>query len=169
MSGAARTVPERPAPPLSRRMQARLFRIVNVPMRAVLGLPVPTPLGRSLMLASIVGRRTGRLYRQPVSYVRDGSTLLTPGGGRWKLNLADGRPVRIRVRGHDLMVTPELVSDVSEVRRLLAVIANGNARAAAFTGIKRGEDGQFEMAGVERAVGYGFRVVRWHLPEGAAI
>lgn len=169
MSGSARAAPQRPALPRGRRIQARLFRIVNVPMRAVLGLPVPTPLGGTLMLAYIVGRTTGRLYRQPVSYVRDGGALLTPGGGRWKLNLADGRPVRIRVRGHDLMVTPELVSEVSEVRRLLAVIAHGNAPAAAFTGIKRGDDGQFELAGVERAVGYGFRVVRWQLPDGAVI
>jgi len=65
-------MPESARPPLSRRLQARFFRVVNVPMRLVLGLPVATPLGRNLMLAFIVGRKTGRLYRQPVSYVRDG-------------------------------------------------------------------------------------------------
>jgi len=26
--------------------------------------------------------------------------LLTPGGGRWTLNLAGERPVQIRLRGH---------------------------------------------------------------------
>jgi hypothetical protein len=30
-------------PPLSRRLQARTMRAVNVPMRVILGLPVPTP------------------------------------------------------------------------------------------------------------------------------
>lgn len=33
------------------------------------------------MLASFTGRKTGRHYRQPLSYVRDGDILLTPGGG----------------------------------------------------------------------------------------
>jgi hypothetical protein len=39
------------------------------------------------MLLSLRGRKCGKMYRQPVSFVRDGDTLLTPGGGRWKLNL----------------------------------------------------------------------------------
>ena len=71
--------------PLDRRIQARVMRVMNVPMRAILGLPFPTPLGRRLMLLFLTGRKTGRRYRQPVSYVRDGDTLLTPGGGNWKL------------------------------------------------------------------------------------
>ena len=46
--------------PFERRLQASAMRIVNVPMRVVLGLPVATPLGKRLMLASIVGRNTGK-------------------------------------------------------------------------------------------------------------
>ena len=155
-------MPDSATPPLSRRMQARFFRVVNVPMRLVLGLPVATPLGRNLMLAFIVGRKTGRLYRQPVSYVRDGDALLTPGGGKWKLNLVTGTPVRLRLRGRDISATPELVSDVGEVGSLLQTMAAGNPAAARFVGIQRGPDGSFERGGVERAVQYGFRIVRWH-------
>jgi hypothetical protein len=44
------------------------------------------------MLVYLTGRKTGRHYRQPVSYIRDGESLLTPGGGRWKLNLVEGQP-----------------------------------------------------------------------------
>ena len=61
------------------RRQAMLFRVVNVPMRRILGLPFRTPLSNYLMLLYLTGRRTGKSYRQPVSYVRDGDTLLTPG------------------------------------------------------------------------------------------
>ena len=53
-------LPDSVKPPLSRRLQARAFRVINVPMRLVLGLPVATPLGGSLMLAFIVGRTSGR-------------------------------------------------------------------------------------------------------------
>jgi len=147
---------------MSRRLQARFFRVVNVPMRLVLGLPVATPLGRRLMLAFIVGRKTGRLYRQPLSYVRDGGALLTPGGGKWKLNLVTDSPVRLRLRGRDISATAELVSDVGEVGRLLQTMAAGNPAAARFVGIQRGPDGSFDRKGVERAVRYGFRIVRWH-------
>jgi hypothetical protein len=57
----------RPTRPLSRRLQAKVMRVVNVPMRVVLGLPVATPLSSRLMLVSLTGRKTGRSYRQPVS------------------------------------------------------------------------------------------------------
>ena len=51
----------------------------------VLSLPVSTPLGKRLTLVYLIGRKSGRHCRQPISYVRDGETLLTPGGGLWKL------------------------------------------------------------------------------------
>jgi hypothetical protein len=79
--------------PRSRRIQARLMRVINVPMPRLLGLPFPTPPGSRLMLMCLTGRRTGRHYRQPVSYVRHEDTLLTSGGGNWKLNLAEDQPV----------------------------------------------------------------------------
>jgi hypothetical protein len=85
-------------PPRLRR-QARLMRLVNLPMRRILALPFSTPLSKRLLLLYLTGRRSGRSYRQPVSYVRDGDALLTPGGGNWKLNLEPGRHERIRLDG----------------------------------------------------------------------
>ena len=68
-------MPEQRKVPPTRRLQAAIFRVVNVPMRALLGLPFPTPPGRSLMLLSLRGRKTGRTYRQPVSYMSNMSSL----------------------------------------------------------------------------------------------
>src|ERR1700756_6029523 len=81
------------------RRQARIMRMVNCPGGAVLPLPFPTPLSANLMLISYTGVKSGKAYLQPVSYARDGDTLLTPGGGRWTLNLKGGRGVRLRLRG----------------------------------------------------------------------
>jgi deazaflavin-dependent oxidoreductase (nitroreductase family) len=142
------------------------MRVINVPMRRVLGLPFATPLSRRLMLVSFTGRKTGKAYRQPVSYVRQGTTLLTPGGGTWKLNLRDGQPVRIRLRGHDVFARPELVNDPDEIERLLAVMSAANPRVRAFVGIPQGPDGRLDRTRLETAVRYGFRIVRWHLDEG---
>jgi hypothetical protein len=81
--------------------QARVMNAVNVPMRVLLRLPFATPLSRQLMLVYLTGRKTGKRYVQPVSYVRDARTLLTPGGGRWKLNLREGSCVHACLDGRD--------------------------------------------------------------------
>lgn len=159
MSGSTRETPGRP-------VRAQVFRVLNVPVRLVLGLPVPVPLGRHLMLAHITGRTTGKVYRQPLSYVRDAGVLLTPGGGRWTLNLAPGTPVRLRVRGQDVSAVPEVVADVDQAGELLRTVAAANPVAAWFTGIPREPDGSFRRSGLEQAVNSGFRVVRWH-PAGS--
>ena len=145
------------------RRRARIMRAVNVPMRAVLGLPFPTPLSGNLMLISYTGRKTGKAYRQPVSYARDGETLLTPGGGRWTLNLEGGRPVRVRLRGRDVAARAELVTDPAEVERLLGVITTENPRAARFIPIPRQPDGRLEPEPLDAALRHGFSIVRWHL------
>ena len=142
-----------------------VMRAVNVPMRRVLALPAATPLGDRLMLLYLTGRKTGREYRQPVSYVRHGDVLLTPGGGNWKLNLVAGRAERIRLRGHDVLARPEIISDIDEIEQLLAIIIAANPTAGRFVGAGKRPDGRVDRARLETAVRYGFRVIRWHFEE----
>ena len=149
--------------PEALRRRARIMRAVNVPMRAVLSLPFATPLSANLMLISYTGRKTGKAYRQPVSYARDGAELLTPGGGRWTLNLKNGRKVRLRLRGRDVPAHADLVADPAEVERLLGVIAVGNPRAMRYIPIPRRDDGRLDPDALAAAIGHGFRIVRWHL------
>jgi hypothetical protein len=157
--------PATPKRPMRRRLQARFFRIVNVAMRRILGLPFTTPLGGRLMLVSLTGRRTGKHYRQPVSYVRHGATLLTPGGGKWKLNLVEWRPTPIRLRGHDIVARPEVVTDVGAIEELLEVMTKANPMVARFVGLPKEADSGLVRAHLESAVRYGFRIIRWHLDE----
>jgi hypothetical protein len=159
-------------PPLSRRLQLRampaVFRVVNVPMRAVLALPIPTPLGKRLMLVYLTGRKTGRQYRQPVSYVRDADTLLTPGGGRWKFNLVEGQPTHVRLHGRDIPLCPELVRDPAEVDRLLGVMSAKNPMVGRFVPIPKRADGHYDRARLDLAIRHGFCVVRWSPHDSAA-
>jgi hypothetical protein len=141
------------------------MKLVNVPMRALLGLPFKTPLTSRLMLVCFTGRKSGRVYRQPVSYVREGSTLLTPGGGRWKLNLRDGEPVGLRLEGRDVVVRPEFVRDVGEADRLLRHMVSVNRRLTSFVPFIE-QDGSIDRDKLKTALGYGFCVVRWHLDGG---
>jgi deazaflavin-dependent oxidoreductase (nitroreductase family) len=141
--------------------QARLMSAINVPMRLVLRLPLRTPLSQQLMLVYLTGRKTGKHYQQPVSYVTDGATLLTPGGGRWKLNLRPAECTRIRLRGRDELARAELVRDAAQVDRLLRRMQAANPRITRFAPVV-GPDGQVDRGRVENAVRYGFAVVRWH-------
>lgn len=149
--------------PLKRRIQARVMNTANIGMRRVLDLPIATPMGKQLMLAYIVGRKTGKLYKQPLSYVRDGDVLITPGGGKWKYNLRETTPVRLRISGRDRQATPELVTDQDEIVRLLDVIAAGNPAASRFIALPKGPDGRPEPEALAAAIRHGFRIVRWHL------
>ncbi len=159
------TAPQRP---LSRRIQARAMSFANGPMRFVLGLPFSTPLGGRLMLAHLTGRKTGRHYKQPLSYVRDGETLLTPAGGNWKRNLHGTDPVRLRIAGKDVRATAEIVRDPDEVIRLLKVLTSANPAANSFIGLPKDSGGNYDRTKLELALHYGFGVVRWHLmPEEA--
>lgn len=138
------------------------MRIANVPMRFLLGLPFPTPLGKRLMLVFHVGRTTGRRYRQPVSYVEHDGVLLTPGGGRWTRNLTDA-PVGLRLRGRDRQARAELVADPAEVDRLFAVMSRKNPMLRRFVPIPLTSEGHLEPEPLEQALRYGFRIVRWRL------
>jgi deazaflavin-dependent oxidoreductase (nitroreductase family) len=169
MTASTPPTPRKTRRPLRRRGQARFMRVVNVPMRFVLGLPIATPLSRRLMLITFTGRRSGKTYRQPLSYVEHDGTLLTPGGGKWKLNIAAGEPVRMRLRGHDVAARPEFVADPGEVERLLAVMSAANPRVRSFVGIPQGPDGRLDRDRLQAALRYGFRVVRWHLDNSGPV
>jgi hypothetical protein len=98
---------------LSRRIQARVMRAVNVPTRRVLALPVAQPLTDRLMLLYLTGRNTGRAYRHPVSCVSEG----------------------------DVLARPEIISDVDQIEQSLAIIIRANPTAGRFVGAGTGHDG----------------------------
>jgi hypothetical protein len=150
------------------RVMPVVFRIVNVPMRLILSLRTSTPLGKRLMLVYTTGRKSGRHYRQPISYVRDGETLLTPGGGRWKLNLVEGEPTHVRLRGRDVSLGPELVRDPVEVDRLLGVMGTKNPMVSRFVPIPKQADGHYDRDRLDLAIQHGFCIVRWSAHDAAA-
>jgi hypothetical protein len=160
---ATTPVPAGAHKPLRLRFLRWMMRIVNVPMRLLLSLPIPTPLGNRLMLVYLIGRKSGCSYRQPVSYVRNGDTLLTPGGGRWKFNLVEGHPTHIRLRGRDITARPELIRDPEQIDHLLALMTKTNPAVARFVPIPRRPDGHLDPDRLHTAIHYGFRIVRWHL------
>lgn len=132
--------------------------------RFFLAGPLHRLMSRNLLLLSFNGRVTGRWYKTPVSYVRDGDDLLIPGGGKWWKNLAAG-PVSVRLRGEWRLVTAQVISDREVMAESLARMIDLKPIVSLFTGIRRGPDRLPDPESLDRERKRGFVVVRLQLTE----
>jgi deazaflavin-dependent oxidoreductase (nitroreductase family) len=144
------------------RMLQWLSRMGSPVVRWVLSGKSHSLMSRQLLLVSFTGRKTGRSYTTPVSYVRDGNELLIPGGGKWWKNLACG-PVSVRLKGSWMPVSPEVITESQGMSEVLERVMVRNPAVPIFTGIGRGQDGQPNPEDLERERRRGFVVVRLHV------
>jgi deazaflavin-dependent oxidoreductase (nitroreductase family) len=140
----------------------RVVRYFNPLMRLVLGSRAHRLMSGQLMLLSFTGRRTGRSYSTPVSYVREGTNLLVPGGGAWWKNLTGGT-ARVRLQGTWHVVTPEVIQESAALSAVLGRMLALNPALAVFTGIRLGSDGRPCAESLERERRRGFVVVRLYV------
>jgi deazaflavin-dependent oxidoreductase (nitroreductase family) len=78
-------------------------RLGDARILAVLASPWHRRYSRTTLVLEVIGRRSGRRYRLPVSYVEDGGALLVfvdeADAKVWWRNLRGGAPVRVLLRG----------------------------------------------------------------------
>jgi hypothetical protein len=77
--------------PLGRRLQARMMRVINVPMRILLGLRFATPLSGRLMLVFLTGRKTRQVLPAADQLRPPGHDAADPGRGQVEAE-PPGRP-----------------------------------------------------------------------------
>jgi deazaflavin-dependent oxidoreductase (nitroreductase family) len=138
-------------------------RYFNPVARFVLATRLHVLLSGRLMLLTFTGRRSGRSFTTPVSYVREGSSLLVPGGGAWWKNLENGRQVQVRLRGTWRPVTPELIMEPVALAEVLRRMLAANPAISAFTGILPDPYGRPDAEALERERRRGFVVVQLRL------
>jgi hypothetical protein len=109
---------DRRTPPIA------IFRIANHVVRPLLRSPLHRLLSGQLMLLAYRGRRSGREHTIPIGYFAWGdNTLLSFNSARWWLNLQDGRPVRLPLRGRWRDAAPAVAGSVEERAALLGEFA----------------------------------------------
>src|SRR5882762_9114858 len=140
---------------VSRVLQS-VVRYLNPFMRLVLASRAHRMMSGRLMLLTFTGRKTGRSYTTPVSYVREGSSLLIPGGGGWWKNLGSGRRSQVLLQGTWHSVTPELVSAPNDLAMVLQRMLAANPAISIFTGVSAGPGGQPDPQALERERRRGF-------------
>lgn len=144
------------------RILQRVVRYFNPFMKLVLRGRAHRILSSRLMLLSFTGRKTGRSYTTPVSYVREDADLLVPGGGAWWKNLATGT-ASVRLQGEWQVVTPEVINEPKALSETLGHMLAANPAIALFTGIRPDSDGRPNAESLDRERLRGFVVVRLHI------
>ncbi len=78
-----------------------LSPIVNAVVKRILRSPLHSPLSKRLLLITFAGRKSGKTYTTPTSYVREGQDIIifSERNRRWWRNLEGGAPVEVRVQG----------------------------------------------------------------------
>jgi hypothetical protein len=147
-------------PALRGTLLGTLLRLLNPFLRWLLESPVHSPWSRWFAVLAWSGRKTGRRYSTPVSYVREGSTAYLTTGDRWWRNLIDGAPVTMRIAGQSYAATAVAVTDDEQSRAQHERLFREHWWFRFLAGIPRGDAGGPDPQAVVRAIGAGRVLVR---------
>jgi hypothetical protein len=140
-----------------------VLRVWNPIMRPLLDSPVHWPLSRWFAVVAWKGRKTGRRYSTPISYVRDGNTIFVTTGDKWWRNLTGGAPVTLRIAGRWLQGVGEPILDAAAGRAEHERLFREHPWFRRLAGIPRGADGDPDPTAVARVVASGRILVRIQL------
>ena len=133
---------------------------LNPIIRILLDSPLHWPLSRWFAILAWTGRRSGRPYSTPVSYVREGSTAWITTGDKWWRNLVGGAPVRMRIGGHWYSAQGVAVTDQALSRTEHHRLFREHAWFRWLSGIPAGSGGEPGPGAIERALEAGRTLVR---------
>lgn len=87
-------------------------------MKRLLRSPLHWPWSRWFAVVEWTGRRSGRLYRTPVAYLRQGEELWVTTGDAWWRNLRSNPKMQVWLAGKQVDGDATLVTDPQESVRL---------------------------------------------------
>ncbi|CDO32156.1 nitroreductase/quinone reductase family protein [Mycolicibacterium porcinum] len=140
---------ESSAPPAYLRL---LVRVVTPLVKVVLRSPAHGWLSRSMMLLTVTGRRTGRRYEIPISYVADGAvvTCITGIENAWWKNLRGGAEVTVLMERNRFGGHAEASTGMANVPVIQSFLET-RPRDARFHHVRRDAHGQFNVDDLTRA------------------
>lgn len=87
----------------------------------ILRSPLHSLMDKGTILITFTGRKSGKEYTIPISYMRDGDALLmiSQREHRWWKNLRGGAQVTLYLQGHTLKARGEVFTDIETVANKL--------------------------------------------------
>jgi deazaflavin-dependent oxidoreductase (nitroreductase family) len=143
------------------------MRVMNVIPRLVLRSPLRGLMDGKVLLLGFIGRRSGRHYTTPMSYVRVGDEVFMTTGAPWWKNLVSGAPVEMRLGGRSRRGFAEALTREEDVAEVLGTILRLYPEYRRFVGVTVDEDGRPGEETVLRAARGGRVGIRVRL-DGAA-
>lgn len=154
-----------PARPKRNTAAIRLFN--NVP-KLLLRSPLHSLMSKNVLLLTFTGRKSGKRYTLPLSYVQSGDQLLLGTETPWWKNLRGDVPVTIRLRGQHRSGRADVVTDEQGMREAYRTILTLYPGYGRFIDVALDPDGQPNPEAVARARQRGLVVIRIQLdPPGA--
>jgi hypothetical protein len=129
-------------------------------MRWLLESPAHWPLSRWFAVLVWRGRKTGRRYSTPVSYVREGDSSYVTTGDRWWRNLIGGAPVAMRIAGRWHQGRAVVIADPEQSQVEHQRLFHLHPWFRVLAGIPRGREGGPDRDAVDRSVAAGRVLVR---------
>jgi deazaflavin-dependent oxidoreductase (nitroreductase family) len=127
-------------------LQTLFLRLGNPFLTALLRSPLHRMADGSMMLISVTGRRSGKVYTTPVNYLRDGDslTVVSMRERTWWRNLRGGAEVGLHLRGESQRAHAAVAEDDTAVAQALGRILAGRPAYARFLGVTMRPDGTAE-------------------------
>ena len=143
-----------------RRPPDAAYRVINPLMGLLLRSPLHGLLDKRLLLLEYTGRKSGKGFRLPVAYVRQGREVLLATQSGWKANFRGGVPVRVWLAGQRRPAFAELIEDDAEIADALGRMVRAQPTFARIIGADVGPDGAIARADLARVRGEGFAAIR---------
>ncbi len=99
-----------------------LFKLLNPLMKLILNSPFHQGLSKRVMVLSFTGRKTGKRYSTPVSYVWEGDHVIVVTFSPWWKNFKEPAPVQMRIQGKSVSGTAVYVNDPIRIKQILQTL-----------------------------------------------
>ncbi len=96
--------------PASMSSTPLIIRIANPIVIALLRSPLHRLLSKTVMLVTFTGRKSGKIYTTPISYIQDGNNVTALTHGRWWRNIGKSANVALHIKGRTIQATAEAIA-----------------------------------------------------------
>ena len=129
-------------------------KFVNTFPSMIIRSPLHAIMSSKYAIIEFRGRKSGRTYRTPVAYVRDGDRILMSTDSPWYRNVAGGAHVRMVVRGRTVEGTADTVTNADASAAILRKLVDAIPSYSRPAGLAR-EDGRVSDGEIRRAIAAG--------------
>ena len=143
------------------------MRVMNAVPNLLLRSPLHGLMGAKVLLLGFTGRKSGRRYTTPMSYVRVGDEIFMSTEAPWWRNLVGGKPVEVRLRGKTRTGLAEALANEQDASGVLRTILRHYPEYRRFVGVTLDENGRPDDATILGAVRRGRVGIRVRLGDAA--